>query len=139
MAETPSSGKHAMIRPRNHTQRGAGGQVAFRGFILRNKYDTSYICLARRAAKSNNIWNRLVRKGSSLRRVCMYGGSPQSTTHSDLAFVWMVEHPFKPQKCPQVHCRGRVGHGTGMTCSAKPARWHHPLARPQAVHGDPAA
>ena len=27
----------------------------------------------RRAAKTNNFWNRLVRKGSIMRRVCMYG------------------------------------------------------------------
>ena len=51
-------------------------QVVFRGFILRNGYDTSYMCLARRAAKSNNIWNRLVRRGSTLRRISMYGRSP---------------------------------------------------------------
>eukprot|EP00775_Hariotina_reticulata_P009226 gene9226-9391_t len=48
-------------------------QVLFRSFILRHGYDTSYTCLARRAAKTNNVWNRLVRKGSIMRRCAMYG------------------------------------------------------------------
>jgi len=39
-------------------------QVLMRGFILAHGYETSYTCLARRAAKTNNIWNRLVRRGS---------------------------------------------------------------------------
>jgi hypothetical protein len=49
-------------------------QVLFRSFILRNGYETSYICLARRAAKHNNFWNRLVRRGSTTRRLLLYGG-----------------------------------------------------------------
>ncbi|WIA28892.1 hypothetical protein OEZ86_011416 [Tetradesmus obliquus] len=49
-------------------------QVLFRSFILRNGYETSYICLARRAAKNNNFWNRLVRRGSITRRLLVYGG-----------------------------------------------------------------
>lgn len=48
-------------------------QVLLRGFIVRNGYETSYTCLARRAAKTNNVWNRLVRRGSITRRICMYG------------------------------------------------------------------
>jgi hypothetical protein len=48
-------------------------QVLFRSFILRRGYETSYTCLARRAAKTNNVWNRLVRKGSIMRRCAMYG------------------------------------------------------------------
>ena len=48
-------------------------QMLMRGYILRHGYETSYTCLARRAAKSNNIWNRLVRRGSITRRICMYG------------------------------------------------------------------
>lgn len=48
-------------------------QVCLRGFILRRGYETSYTCLARRAAKTNNFWNRLIRRGSALRRVSMYG------------------------------------------------------------------
>jgi hypothetical protein len=49
-------------------------QVLFRSFILHNGYETSYICLARRAAKNNNFWNRLVRRGSTTRRLLLYGG-----------------------------------------------------------------
>jgi hypothetical protein len=49
-------------------------QVACRGLILRGGYDTSYRCLARRAAKNNNVWNRMVRKGPPLRRCLAYGG-----------------------------------------------------------------
>jgi hypothetical protein len=48
-------------------------QVLLRRFIIRNGYETSYTCLARRAAKTNNVWNRLVRRGSITRRICMYG------------------------------------------------------------------
>ncbi|KAI8469372.1 MAG: hypothetical protein J3K34DRAFT_522153 [Monoraphidium minutum] len=48
-------------------------QILLRGFIKRGGYDTSYNCLARRAAKHDNIWNRLVRRGSIARRVSMYG------------------------------------------------------------------
>jgi hypothetical protein len=48
-------------------------QVLMRAFILREGYDTSYTCLARRAAKNNNVWNRIVRKGSALRRCAAYG------------------------------------------------------------------
>jgi hypothetical protein len=47
--------------------------VLLRGFILRHGFETSYTCLARRAAKTNNVWNRLVRRGSITRRICMYG------------------------------------------------------------------
>eukprot|EP00878_Enallax_costatus_P016007 GHUV01016783.1.p1 GENE.GHUV01016783.1~~GHUV01016783.1.p1 ORF type:complete len:261 (+),score=62.45 GHUV01016783.1:953-1735(+) len=48
-------------------------QVLCRSFIKQNGYETSYICLARRAAKTNNFWNRLVRRGSITRRILMYG------------------------------------------------------------------
>ena len=48
-------------------------QVFSRRFIKANGFDTSYSCLARRAAKTNNFWNRIVRKGSTLRRVFMFG------------------------------------------------------------------
>jgi hypothetical protein len=48
-------------------------QVLCCSFIKQNGYDTSYTCLARRAAKTNNIWNRLVRRGSITRRILMYG------------------------------------------------------------------
>ena len=50
-----------------------GLQIAFRSFILKHKFETSYSTLAKRAAKSNNFWNRLVRRGSKARRVAMYG------------------------------------------------------------------
>jgi len=48
-------------------------QVVFRAVILRGRYDTSYGCLARRAQKSDNVWNRVVRRGSPLRRCAAYG------------------------------------------------------------------
>lgn len=48
-------------------------QVLLRRFILAHGYETSYTCLARRAAKTNNVWNRLVRRGSIGRRICVYG------------------------------------------------------------------
>ena len=48
-------------------------QVAFRPLIQSRGLDTSYNCLARRAARTNNIWNRLIRRGSVARRCAMYG------------------------------------------------------------------
>jgi hypothetical protein len=48
-------------------------QVLFRKYILAHGYQTSYIALARRAARTNNFWNRLVRKGSVMRRCATYG------------------------------------------------------------------
>lgn len=51
-------------------------QVIFRRFILAHKYETSYIALARRAARTNNFWNRLVRKGSVMRRCAVFGALP---------------------------------------------------------------
>ena len=48
-------------------------QLLCRGIIRRHGYDTSYNCLARRAAKSNNFWNRTIRRGSVARRCLMYG------------------------------------------------------------------
>ena len=51
-------------------------QVVCRRFILAHKYETSYIALARRAARTNNFWNRLVRKGSVMRRCAVFGALP---------------------------------------------------------------
>ena len=42
--------------------------------VQRAQTKPSFGC--RRAAKTNNFWNRLVRKGSIMRRVCMYGEYP---------------------------------------------------------------
>ncbi len=59
-------------------------QVISRKFIKANGYDTSYSCLARRAVKTNNFWNRTVRKGSSLRRVMMFGRSFSDDSFEDM-------------------------------------------------------
>ena len=48
-------------------------QVCCQHFIKRHQYETSYSCLAKRAAKTNNVWNQLVRKGCKARRLCMFG------------------------------------------------------------------
>jgi hypothetical protein len=42
-------------------------------FIVAHRYDTSYRALARRVAAVDNVWNRLVRRGSVPRRLAMYG------------------------------------------------------------------
>ncbi len=55
-------------------------QVLMRSAIKRRGWDTSYNCLARRAAKSNNIWNRLIRRGSVHRRCLMYGALQRGFT-----------------------------------------------------------
>ncbi|KAK9835776.1 hypothetical protein WJX74_007661 [Apatococcus lobatus] len=69
-------------------------QVACRGIILRNKFETSYSTLAKRAAKSNNFWNRLVRKGSKARRVVMYGLLQAVFTVVFLAFALPLHRFF---------------------------------------------
>ena len=48
-------------------------KVACRGYIRSHRYDTSYNCLARRAARTNNVWNRIIRRGSVARRISVYG------------------------------------------------------------------
>ena len=55
--------------------RGLLVQVIARRFILAYGYETSYRALARRAARTNNFWNRLVRKGSVMRRCAVFGAS----------------------------------------------------------------
>ncbi|CAL5222529.1 g4904 [Coccomyxa viridis] len=69
-------------------------QVMCRSFIKRGGYDTSYNALARRAAKNNNFWNRLVRKGSIMRRVCMYGLVQAIFTVSVLIFFIPIYYNF---------------------------------------------
>lgn len=69
-------------------------QVALRSWILKHKYDTSYSCLARRAAKTNNFWNRLVRRGSPLRRCFMYGLIQLAFTFLSLVWVNAIYHSF---------------------------------------------
>ncbi len=48
-------------------------QGLFHATIRAGGYDTSYRALARRAARADNAFNRLVRRGSAARRVCMFG------------------------------------------------------------------
>lgn len=48
-------------------------QVMCGGLIKRCNLDTSYKCLARRARRANNIWSRLVLRGSRARRLFWYG------------------------------------------------------------------
>jgi hypothetical protein len=48
-------------------------QVCSNKFIKQHHYQTSYSVLAKRAAKTNNVWNRLVRRGRPARRICMFG------------------------------------------------------------------
>ncbi len=53
--------------------RGCLVQVCCQHYIKKHGYETSYSCLAKRAAKTNNVWNRIVRKGCKARRLCMFG------------------------------------------------------------------
>ena len=48
-------------------------QVLCGRLIKRCKFDTSYKCLARRARRANNVWRRLVLRGSTARRLFWYG------------------------------------------------------------------
>ncbi|KAL4427859.1 hypothetical protein ABPG75_001948 [Micractinium tetrahymenae] len=48
-------------------------QVLARRCIIQHKLDTSYRCLTRRAARAGNVWARLVLRGSTARRLAVYG------------------------------------------------------------------
>jgi hypothetical protein len=63
-------------------------QICCRGFIQRHKYQTSYSVLAKRAAKQNNVWNRIVRRGRPARRICMFG---ESLTTVRLAYILLPD------------------------------------------------
>lgn len=99
-----------------------------RPYILQHGYETSYTCLARRAAKSNNIWNRLVRRGSIMRRVCVYGAL-------QLAFTVICCSVFLPtyfyywaaityQVGRQEKGRQREGGSTGGRQRERGRAWH---------------
>lgn len=72
-------------------------QVACRQFILREGYDTSYTCLARRAQKSNNVWNRIVRKGSPLRRCAAYGALQLAFTVASVVGLALPAYVLGPR------------------------------------------
>jgi hypothetical protein len=93
-------------------------QVLLRGFIIRHGYETSYTCLARRAAKTNNVWNRLVRRGSITRRICMYGAL-------QLAFTVICCGVFLPTYFSYwlaitFQVGSSAGAGAGSTCASLP-------------------
>ncbi|EFN58064.1 hypothetical protein CHLNCDRAFT_142330 [Chlorella variabilis] len=51
----------------------AAVQVLGRRYVRDNNLDTSYRCLTRRARRTGNIWARLVLRGSTARRLAVYG------------------------------------------------------------------
>lgn len=77
-------------------------QVVFRQRICRDKMDTSYRCLARRASRAGSPLSRLILRGSTGRRVAMYGALQLAFTVGTLAafvptfyswhaaFIWQV-------------------------------------------------
>jgi hypothetical protein len=92
--------------------------VLARRFILARGYDTSYTTLARRAAKTNNVWNRLVRRGSVARRVAVYGAL-------QFAFTLICTLGFLPTYFSywaamafQVRCVCGWGGGAGLAAAA---------------------
>lgn len=86
-------------------------QVMSRSWIKANKYETSFSCLARRAQKTNNFWNRTVRKGSSLRRVSMFGELHYlwSNYRLDIStvFPWTLVMPYVKAYTWQVFIHSR--------------------------------
>jgi hypothetical protein len=58
----------------------------------------------RRAAKTNNVWNRLVRRGSIARRVCMYG------MNSLCLLLCILSFPRQLLQCGWVQCRSCASH-----------------------------
>lgn len=69
-------------------------QVCCQHCIKKHGYETSYSCLAKRAAKTNNVWNRIVRKGCKARRLCMFGGIQLVFTLACLLLFIPLYHSF---------------------------------------------
>ena len=63
-------------------------QVLARQYICQNKLDTSYRCLTRRAQRANNVWARIVLRGSTRRRILFYGLLQLAFTGKRAAGVW---------------------------------------------------
>lgn len=51
-------------------------QVCCESFIIQHKYETSYSCLAKRAAKTNSWLNQFIRRGCKARRIFLFGTKP---------------------------------------------------------------
>lgn len=79
-------------------------QVACRPLILSRSLETSYTCLARRAARTNNFWNRLVRRGSIARRCAVYGALQFAFTVVALAVFVPTFFSFRLAVVMQVCC-----------------------------------
>ncbi|KAL3132667.1 hypothetical protein ABBQ32_009185 [Trebouxia sp. C0010 RCD-2024] len=69
-------------------------QVCCQQFIKNHGYETSYSCLAKRAAKTNNVWNRIVRQGCKARRICMFGAIQLVFTVGCLLVFAPLYHSF---------------------------------------------
>lgn len=69
-------------------------QVCCQQYIRKHGYETSYSCLAKRAAKTNNVWNRIVRKGCKARRLCMFGAIQLVFTLGCLLLFIPLYHSF---------------------------------------------
>lgn len=69
-------------------------QVCCQHYIKKHGCETSYSCLAKRAAKTNNVWNRIVRKGCKARRLCMFGGIQLVFTLACLLLFIPLYHSF---------------------------------------------
>ena len=125
-------------------------QVACRESILRNGHDTSYRCLARRAARADNFWNLIVRgrepcevtgalrpsgssselderrglrRGTTAAARCLrYGGVQLAFTASTLAAAAVVTgHHRVPWSCWQV-CKFAAPLWYGVEAAAKARR-----------------
>lgn len=68
-------------------------QVCCEKFIIQHKYDTSYSCLAKRAAKTNSLLNRFIRRGCKARRVFLFGKNVCD-------FISSIRHSHNQQYLP---------------------------------------
>lgn len=55
-------------------------QVCYESFIIQHKYETSYSCLAKRAAKINSPLGHFIRRGCKARRIFLFGTSSSTCT-----------------------------------------------------------
>lgn len=91
-------------------------QVAARPLIQAQGLDTSYRCLTRRARRARNVWARLVLRGSTARRLAVYGAVQLGYTAGTLllflptyyfpalAFAWQAVKFLAPGEEGSTRC-----------------------------------
>mmetsp|Transcript_36962 Transcript_36962/g.95863 ORF Transcript_36962/g.95863 Transcript_36962/m.95863 type:complete len:460 (-) Transcript_36962:215-1594(-) len=98
-------------------------QVVFQKFIRDNQFQTSYTMLAKRAARSNTFWHKLVRQGTPMRRISMFGLIQLAFTVFTVLLSWPMYHSYRLSLLWQVVKIGvSLYYGSRMQCQVLPDR-----------------